>query len=830
MSAFCDLEQLSSCHQRAVSMPKPVSGTFQSHRSDFLLSSSKTPCPSATAVASNRSALDPGPNPTLSPSVGCGSQTSAHVKHNCRTCPPKPLAVSDKNSPWHLPIADGGGCSSSADWLVPRSASDMYSPLRTRFISLCAEWDLVARLQAHCRASSPDSLLSTAELSAVRNELVSFLRCAALPRSLRVEPRQPFLLDRWDGLCSLSQDPDPALPGILRSGVPTGVLEPIAASGVWQPLGEPVEFDADLSRLSIHTSPWKSGLEDEDLTLSLMLKDVADGFAFELPQSEAEAKRRWGHAVAAGKLGISQPPGKKPRLIGDGSVSGANAACWISEKVRLPTLESVQRFLSNSSSDQRWCAFSFDVRGAHKLIRVREPEQGLSCFVVKGRWFAYSSCYFGCRWAAYWFSRAGGFTVRQLHLFLWVCHGLFLYVDDGLSLFPVERAPLLAALCVMFLCALGIPLSWEKLAFGETLGWIGWDLCFPSRCALLPNTKQSKILAMLSPLVQPGRRLLRRDLERVIGLLLWFTGAASWLRSWLQEFYRLLYKPSVVTRALSVHQFGELLGCLSDSLLVISPTALSDVRPRWRLHSVNNCVVRCLGDQAIACPRVRSGQISVVFFDYSSEWTRTSSSSVFAAQLFHKAVSGHVQIALCVRDAPPCLCAADAFARGDSVGLGGWFLSPGDDCSLGRVKWFRLKLSRSDLPRWLRPAKGEPLQSFIASFEALAQLILLVLRCREFVRKRSDSFLVRLAQLCDNYGVVGASSRMLSMKEPLCWILQALEFWSVRFGVRLVCSEIAGVRNEWADALSRDGLAGVTAEHERRVSLAELLDAPWSSS
>ena len=153
-------------------------------------------------------------------------------------------------------------------------------------------------------------------------------------------------------------------------------------------------------------------------------------------------------------------------------------------------------------------------------------------------------------------------------------------------------------------------------------GWIGWDLCFPSRCALLPNTKQSKILAMLSPLVQPGRRLLRRDLERVIGLLLWFTGAASWLRPWLQEFYRLLYKPSVVTRALSVHQFGELLGCLSDSLLVISPTALSDVHPRWRLHSVNNCVVRCLGDQAIACPRVRSGQISVVFFDYSSEWSQ----------------------------------------------------------------------------------------------------------------------------------------------------------------------------------------------------------------
>ena len=55
-------------------------------------------------------------------------------------------------------------------------------------------------------------------------------------------------------------------------------------------------------------------------------------------------------------------------------------------------------------------------------------------------------------------------------------------------------------------------------------------------------------------------------------------------------------------------------------------------------------------------------------------------------------------------------------------------------------------------------------------------------------------------------------------------------FWPVRFGVRLVCSESFGVRNDWPDALCRDGLAGVKVEHERRASLTKLLDAPWSSS
>ena len=241
----------------------------------------------------------------------------------------------------HVPIPDGGGLSSTADW---------------------------------------------------KAELAAFLRSKSLPGSLHVEAFQPFLLDCWEGLCRLTGDPDGCLPGLLRSGVPTGVLEPIEASGVWQPLSDPAPPDEDLSDLSIHTSPWQSGLDNEDLTLSLMMKDVEAGFAFELPGGEAAARQRWGNNVAAGKLGISHPPGKKPRLTGDGTVYGANPACRILEKVRLPTLESIQRFLSSSAVGQRWAAFSFDVRGAHKLVRVRESEQGLSCFVVKSRWFVYRSC------------------------------------------------------------------------------------------------------------------------------------------------------------------------------------------------------------------------------------------------------------------------------------------------------------------------------------------------------------------------------------------------------------------------------------------------------
>ena len=92
------------------------------------------------------------------------------------------------------------------------------------------------------------------------------------------------------------------------------------------------------------------------------------------------------------------------------------------------------------------------MRGAHKLCLVGEPEQGYSCFVFEGRWCAYRSCYFGCKWAAFWFARVGAWLVRQLHRFIWIKHGLFLYVDDGLAMLPADVAPLVAATSISVLC------------------------------------------------------------------------------------------------------------------------------------------------------------------------------------------------------------------------------------------------------------------------------------------------------------------------------------------------------------------------------------------
>ena len=127
-----------------------------------------------------------------------------------------------------------------------------------------------------------------------------------------------------------------------------------------------------------------------------------------------------------------------------------------------------------------------DVSAAHKRVRVHPSEQGFSVFAVPDgrgstRWVCYRTCHFGCSWAALWWSRVGAATVRCLHRLLWVSHGLWLYVDDYLLLFPKQVAPLQSCLSVMLMCALGVPLSWHKLELGSQLKWIGWRFSFGTR-------------------------------------------------------------------------------------------------------------------------------------------------------------------------------------------------------------------------------------------------------------------------------------------------------------------------------------------------------------
>ena len=81
---------------------------------------------------------------------------------------------------------------------------------------------------------------------------------------LQVRRHQPFLLDMWRAL----------------SGV---------TSGIWETVHMEEEFDPP--ELLVHLAPWQSGLEDVDLTRSLIQDNMSAGYAFVLEGGEPEARR-----------------------------------------------------------------------------------------------------------------------------------------------------------------------------------------------------------------------------------------------------------------------------------------------------------------------------------------------------------------------------------------------------------------------------------------------------------------------------------------------------------------------------------------------------------
>ena len=65
-----------------------------------------------------------------------------------------------------------------------------------------------------------------------------------------------------------------------------------------------------------------------------------------------------------------------------------------------------------------------------------------------------------------------------------------------------------------------------------------------------------------------------------------------------------------------------------------------------------------------------------------------------------------------------------------------------------------------------------------------------------------------MRQLCDNAAVAASTQKMLSLKAPLAFVLQAISYHAVAHGVQLTSAHCAGERNGWADDLSRGKVSG----------------------
>ena len=297
---------------------------------------------------------------------------------------------------------------------------------------------------------------------------------------------------------------------------------------------------------------------------------------------------------------------------------------------------------------------------------------------------------------------------------------------------------------------------------------------------------------------------------------------------------RAFVKPRAVAVKLDLRQLDEARWLLSPSMRLQQDAQFFGGKAGWKLHSVNNVTVHSTSDVNLCRPDYRSGLVFCVFFDFDYDTARVSPNASHASKMFYNAVLEQQQIPLCISEKGGCSAAADAWADEDIAGIGGWWLPPGASCHPANIHWFSWQLTREDLPKWFKAEDSSSLQlqSSICALEALAQLVLLLLRVKQgsFHGSRCN---IALRQQCDNAGVVFSTKKGLSQKKPLCWILQALGFWSCKHGLVLKVSHVAGVRNDWAEWLSRGRSKNpkfwdsLSADKQQSLDLLEILQRPW---
>ena len=429
---------------------------------------------------------------------------------------------------------------------------------------------------------------------------------------------------------------DGALPELLRDGVPTGIDEPIAPSGVWCEVDVPEEVNGELH---VFDSPWKSDLKDPELLMRMVQADVDMGFAEWLPGGLPQARERYGDRCTAGRLGLVCKDGADPRLIGDSAVSGANGRCRISEKIELPSLADVVDFVSRHD-DEVWVGFILDVTKAHKRVLVAHGERGYRLYVDD------LLC-----------------LLRRQFALPGACLLVMLAGDVGMRLGHTTVVAQTSDRHFLSLDRMGISLGYTALSCQSARG--------QAECAAsgfefdrAPNSvgqpEECAILGWQASLVHVWSSL------------------ASAVASGL---FHLIHKPALRFASLSSCQLQSLVHSVDDPMRVRKEVRRAAVRVGWVVLEAQGSMLRD-PEELLHC-RLKNGRAWIKLADYDSSMVMVNEEEAGVARFLRGLLETSVCVPLVRRELKGLLCAADAYAEGDFAGLGGWWLLPGSKLELG---------------------------------------------------------------------------------------------------------------------------------------------------
>ena len=502
--------------------------------------------------------------------------------------------------------------------------------------------------------------------------------------------------------------------------------------------------------------------------------------------------------MAVGRLGVAYSDSRPPRLVVDSSVCGVNARCRIPEKTTLPTAKDVIRCYPLRGSNAELAGFSLDIKSAHKRVVVRQEEQGLLGFQIDGKLFFYRVCPFGATFSAFWWQRVGGWILRFFHLFIWLSHSAFLYVDDYFWIQRKDIIHLTSTTLAMLCRCLGIPISWRKCELSHTVQWIGWTFHIAAGYISLPEDKRTKWVKYIKSLIAHNNRIPRNQLEKTIGLAMWVTQLFPFMRIWLQYLYADLHNHPATNYSMDPGSWPTIAEHLSPDLIFTSQPSGTRIPVGGRLVSARHQELTSLDD--LSKVRITDKRLWMRIKDPTSDKRILSVSSKRILNILLTWLN-HVSPYVLLKPKPlwTGLAAADAYAQGAACGIGGFIKE--DEST---IRWFSEQYSLQDFQNLEIPLQDD-LQKSISALETLAQIAILWIASKLYPGQR---FPITLPSFSDNTGAESGSNRLFTTKFPLCLFLEKMCLMGALYGMELDVHHISGPTNCEADALSRWSGAG----------------------
>ena len=359
---------------------------------------------------------------------------------------------------------------------------------------------------------------------------------------------------------------------------------------------------------------------------------------------------------------------------------------------------------------------------------------------------------------------------------------------------------------IVLLMLLGTPISWNTAQVGPHITWIGWCFDLKHYSVQLVQSKVDKLQQLIQSLFSADA-VTHKQLEQILGSLIWLTAIAKHLRPHLAAIYKNLYSPPVTLFSIPAASWIAFVHCL-DSATITQPHPHFALPLQGRVVEVGHSSVQDKCDIPIT-PKTSKLQWVRITVPNQTHFSLTKE-TVWKLKWFLEILRRQVHIYPLAQPTPSILrAAADAFAEGEHFGIGGWIITA------KQVVWFSEQFTMTELRHW-KPGLTKDAQKYISGFEILGQLALLITATEHIL---SSHMQIALPTSSDNTSAESSINRQLSTKEPSATFLQFISQWALQRNVALSVSHIAGRDNSWADDLSRNRLQQWKAYPRFRLSL-----------